>query len=312
MIPLRIPNTPATVSAAVGYALSYMLAGVFCAVPIASLITATTGHVEGGDGRLFEPGGVFLIEHIRLNAPALLAAMRTAAVQLVIASVLLLGPLTAVVVTLIHPARRIQMLPVDVLRHLPSFVLLGGLSLLTRVVSTSLLLLLGGLVLSVVASSVGEKSTDGLLAVALLLFVALHGAISVCFDFARSAVVARPVSALRSLPLAVECLLRHPSAHLAVRFLTAALGWSGPLLAAALIAQFDVRELSGWSLLLTACLHQCSVLWLLLGHYWWLSYAADAVQRLPGLLSLEQPDDRAAQTDVQDAPNPNPDASRGV
>jgi hypothetical protein len=102
-------------------------------LPIASALRATgIGHQPTGDAVLFAPGGVYLLETLRLGAPALTGALPVSTSLVVIAILLQSIPQGAVIHGLTQPTESLANALQRSLASFPRFLLLGGLGLLAQ------------------------------------------------------------------------------------------------------------------------------------------------------------------------------------
>lgn len=243
----------------------------FLALPLGSVLSTSAREFPRGDAELFDAGGVFLLEVLRLNSEALRALVNSALLQLFVVGALGLIPLSCLFVTL---TRTGGAWVVRAARALPGLALLGlvywaGIALLG--LAAWLLL---GFASSLLAESTNELLTDVLLAGLALPFAGLALLLHPWLDLGRAALVANPKLGVRgSAGLALERLLRTPSTLLPW-LLPSALGWLVFGACVALAVRIPGHDPGSFHVGLSMALHQLGFLALTLGRLVWLSCAA--------------------------------------
>jgi hypothetical protein len=285
-----------------------LLAAALIAAPVAGAFAGTgvAAHPHG-DRVLFEPGGVLLIESLRLGAGALLGALRASLLELVVLAVAGIVPLAALLLALATRERlRIGAWLGAAVAHFPAFVLIGGASWLVRAVLVVLSLLAWGALDDGLGSALGERGAD-LAGLGGLLFAAiLLAAVGITADLARAASVRERARALPAIAAGLRSFVSRPLAA-AVSWLIPAV-WSVAIVAAAALAVGALRlELSGsWRVAAALFAHQAAVLALVALRALWLSKALELVaSATPSRLWS---DDRSAGSDAPGDPSPDHDA----
>jgi hypothetical protein len=261
---------------------AFQLAGAMLAAgPIVGALSRTgIADHPAGDAILFEPGGLLLVEALRLGGPALLGALGASGFSLLLLHAAALVPLAALLVALATPGKLNTPLWLGrAAAHFPAFLLLAGVTWLARalllVASLFLLAPIGGWL----DSAVNERNADlALLAGVLVVFILLI-LLGIAQDLGRAAVVRHGSRALGSLVTGLAALRRRPLAALA-GWLTPA-SWSVALIAGAAIVTgwLAVDQPGSWRVLAVLVVHQAALLGLLLLRALWLRTALGLVGR---------------------------------
>ncbi len=256
-----------------------LLSAVLVASPVVGAIAGTgvAAHPRG-DAVLFEPGGVLLIETLRVGMRALTGALGATAIDFALVFLVGLVPLVALLVAL-ESSERLSIGPWlgGAISHFPAFVLIGGASLLARAILLVLLGFVLGALGDALSPSFDARRADLVLLSAAGLSAALLAGVGICADLARAAAVRERIGALRALRAGLRSLFARPGA--------AALGWLIPavwsvfvLAAAALLVGTLHVELAGsWRVALVLVIHQLAVFVLLALRALWLSQALELV-----------------------------------
>ena len=255
--------------------LCQLTGAVLVAAPLASALVGT-----GVDDRhLFEPGGLLLVEAIRVGAGSLVAALRASSVSLAIVTTFGLVPLAALLVALAAgealPAR--EWLG-RALSHFPAFVLLGGATLLGRVLVLVVALLLWGSLTDPLHGVLSERNADLVLLGGALLAAAALAMLGLLHDLSRAAVVLRARGALAALRAGAGALSRRPLAAFVGWLIPAS--WSVAVVAGAAIVVGLVRvEAPGsWRVLVALVVHQAAAVALVFLRALWLGRALSLVR----------------------------------
>jgi hypothetical protein len=285
-----------------------LLAAWLVAAPLARAVAAAgAGHLADGDAALFEPGGQLLVETLRVGGATLGAALQSAVGLLLVVGALGLLPLAAVLVSLAHRGRlRFGDWAGRAAAHLPAFVLLSLLTLLSQALALVAWGLVAGGASAALESVVDERSRDVALVAALLPGLALVLGLGLAEDLGRARVVRHGASGWSSWLAALGLLLRRPGPAL--------LGWLTPAawaVAAVVAAEIAVRAIDvsragaarPWA---AFAVHQAAALALAAARVAWLGRALQLV----GVPSEDarSPGDRAEGTDAPDGPSPAPAA----
>ena len=282
------------------------VSGMLVALPVASALSAPLAEFPEGDRLLFAPGATYLIEVLRLSLTHVGAAARSSGWLFVAFGFLQLVPLAALLSALSLPRRlSVGELLAHGARHLPSFSVLGGVTVLVQ----SLLLVTLGLptlLLGVGLRSSFEGAGADLTALggvaALLLLVGLLGAIQ---DLARAAVVRHDLGVRAALTVGIRAFIAHP---LPVTF-----AWLWRALAASLL--FVSAGAVGLALgpggpgvgrlVAQIAIHEIAILGAVYLRAEWLRYALTRVS----CPSPQSPACTAERSVSQADPSPDPDAS---
>ncbi|HVY32525.1 MAG TPA: hypothetical protein VHB79_38570 [Polyangiaceae bacterium] len=223
--------------------------------PLASLVAASgIGARTQGDRALFEPGGYLLLEVVRLQGPALLAAAR-GLLPLLGMGLLLSALCNAGLLLGLNQSERIRAseLTARALRVAPRLLLLGA--------GASLLQIVLGLIGAALAGTVPEPlakplaATLGQVAVWLAIGI-LVGAVGGLADVARASLIRHEVPLPQALAHASQLAWRRPA--------LSCFGWlpyAFPLalsfaLAARIAEACDVSQAGAWRVALVFVVHQ--------------------------------------------------------
>jgi hypothetical protein len=252
------------------------------AQPAASSLSAAFGHFAEGDRKLFEDGGLYLLEVLLAERVPLTAMASTASWSALLVSFAALVPLWAVLNAL-SPHGRLEALSTLAARQLPSFALLGGLSWLCRIV---VLFAVGTAAISARSALVetaderlADVATLAVLGVGVLVWLGLSAFHDVC----RALIVHRDVTGATALSLTVRAAGPGLGALLTTLTLHAGLTLLSTLLVVggARLAQWaDVSQPGAWRVVLCLLLHQAIVLSLIGLRTLWLSLAVNRAQSL--------------------------------
>ena len=127
-----------------------LLAGLLVATPIAALFNATVSGYPRGDAELFDPGGLMLLEALRLGARGLPATLTGAGLPALVAVFVGLVPLAALIAGLSRsgPLSRAFLARAATFR-VGTLALLWGVSLAAQILLAVLVVLLGGKLIDV-------------------------------------------------------------------------------------------------------------------------------------------------------------------
>lgn len=200
------------------YLIRLLLAWLLAA-PVIGHVAEIAGARPSSDLALFEPGGLFLLEAIRLGRPALAAELPRTMWILLAAAYLGLVPLAALMASLTQRGRlRLRELAAASLRPLGAFSLLLGLALSAHAV-------LGGLTLFVASALFTRlEEQNAALAQAAVLVTALlvAMAIGVAHDLARAHAVLREARVTEAVRAGIAALGARPLLSWALRFVAGA------------------------------------------------------------------------------------------
>ncbi len=253
------------------------LLGVFMALPFAAVVGASgVGQFPAGDRVLFEPGGLHLVELLRLAGPELLGLGQGSLRLLVGAAVILIAARALTYATLAHP-RDLGAVVSKALPLVPGYLLIAGLVLLAQALTLGFFVWLG-VKLSDPLQASSEKRADLLLAAVALLGLLAVLVLGALGELARACLAARRSSAISAIFRGVELGQRF-----ALRLLSrwAGLGAAGialVLIAAKLTELFDVSRAGSFRPFGVLVLHQLVALALCALHTAWLRTALNTAQ----------------------------------
>ena len=272
---------------------SFRLVGAWLvAAPVATLLAGGLAHLPQGDAALFEPGGAYLLEALRLSRNGLVSTLRISMWVAVLIGGLTLAPLCALMVALSSGgglrwgpwagATAVQ---------LPAFVLLSGLTLLAQAGAATAL----GLVVAVARESLQGTLNDRLADLLLLTGVAVGALIVIALgigqDLARAALVRHRTTVTEALRRA-WCAARHRPLKTLVDWMTPAV-WGVAVVAGAAIvcSSFDVARPEQWRTLAALLTHQLTSLALVALRAHWLARALRLVGQEPPTSRDSEPTD---------------------
>ncbi|HMJ12571.1 MAG TPA: hypothetical protein VK524_14200 [Polyangiaceae bacterium] len=230
------------------------------------------------DAPLFEPGALLLLEAVRLGEATFTSALQTAGFQALVFALLLLAPLAALMVALSQRGRLEPALWFGrALRHLPRFVLLGGITLLCQALTLLAFVLVYGLLQRLWEGRVNEKWAD-LLSVAWFAI----GAASVVVwgllnDLGRAASVLHEERAADSIARAIGALRARPGRIAGTWTLVGLACVAVVALAAYATDAAHVEHPDSWRVVLVAFVHQLGALALAALRAVWLAFAIRVV-----------------------------------
>lgn len=235
------------------------------AFPIAAHVASFTGARATNDLALFEPGGLFLLEALRLGPPLASAEIQRALLALLLSAYLGLLPLAALLWSL---SRRGRLNLVDLARA--SLRPLGTLSLLLGLAVLSYLLL-ASLAFSAVAilpANLGEPLRTIARAGIVLLALGNAAVLGVVHDLARAHAVRSESSALDSLRRGFASFGARPLIAWGWRFLAKV-----AIVGIAAWAAFHLGVASTKEIVAVAFVHQLAILGLVSLRASWLARA---------------------------------------
>ena len=278
------------------------------AAPVGRAFAGTgVGRLPDGDGALFQPGGLLLVETLRIGGGVLGAAMRGATTTTMVLGAVGLLPLSALLAALCHSGKlRLSTWTARALEHVPAFALLSGITLvlqaLLAMLTTAMLFALD----DPLRRFFDERAHE--LALATLALPAVLAALffGLAEDVARAHAVRRRSTGWRAWLAALGLLLRRPGAVL--------IGWFAPALwaiaalgAAELLTRaLDVSQPGAARLLGVVVVHQLAALVFAFGRASWLARALVLVDHASG--GAPSPADTFEAASVPADPSPAPAA----
>lgn len=254
---------------------------VLLALPLCgALLSRGVEHLPLGDAHLFEPGGMYLLEALRLAKPALSASAPLALILLLLGLMFNVLPATAVVHAVADREARLPLCYQRALASFPRFLLLGGIGFALQ----CLALLLGVAVAlwarTLVTSGSGAISGElAFAAVALLTLLSMTG-IGIVIDLARAASIQSPGDVWRGLEQALRCVNAGR-----IRLLWA---WATPftlllmltLLTGYAVGALQVEKAGAWRWILVLLLHHAVLLAACVAELYWQHRALGLLQPL--------------------------------
>jgi hypothetical protein len=247
------------------------------AAPFLRAVQATgVAERPGADSELFVPGGLLLVETLRLARPDLILALTTAALVAPFALLVAELGLAALMTAIATPGRLVpERWASRTLVALPRFIGLGVAFSLAQ----------GGLAFACIGPTAGlfaalDGVQGGAYADAAFLFGILVGSVSISAvglieDLARALVVVEQGSVVRSIGIAV---FRKTPLRLAAQWLArSALVLPAILLAALAVDAVDVSRTGAWRWLVALAIHQTVLLLATALRASWLARALGAV-----------------------------------
>jgi hypothetical protein len=253
-------------------------AGAAVAYPaVRALGTLGPSTSPDGDRILFAPGGLHLVEAIRLGGKAIGASVESASVVAVLLSMVALLPLAVALGALIEPAAGLPGLIGRALARLPVLLVLGGATVLVQ----ALVSLGTSLVVSDLSDALGsltsELRADLWLTGVVAAGWALVLTVGIVQDLGRAAIMRHGCGLGSALTTAIEVLAGRP--------LSVLRGWGGPAAGAGLViataawgtGAIDVSRAGGGRVAAVLLLHQIATLTLAALRVRWLGTALGLV-----------------------------------
>lgn len=264
-------------------------AGLVVSYPAARTLSAFSPSPDG-DALLFAPGGLHLMEALRLGwRPLGAAAESTSAVGLGLAFAGLF-PLAASLALLAHPRATVPEAAARAAEALPGLLLLGGATVLAQ----GAVAVFSSMALSQLSYSLGslanEKTADLLVLLAGLVVLSVVLTLGLVQDLARAAIVHHRMRPVGAAIVGLRALVARPGA--------VARGWLGPAgLGVALVGAtawavgaIDVSRPGAGRIAAALALHQATVLVLAGLRVRWLSRTLILVAGLaPGGVAVREP-----------------------
>ncbi|MEN9579266.1 MAG: hypothetical protein RJA70_2275 [Pseudomonadota bacterium] len=273
---LKWTETPASRQTTFWWWLSHGVLALIAAWPLSLITTRVARSLPGGDARLFEPGGAWLVEAFRLHTEPLTGALLAGGLLLALGGCLKLVPLTALFVSLNRECLRPSEPWARISRHLLSFGLLSGMIGFGHVLLGVFWLLTANFVSETFQYALNEQHLDVLNALWLLVWLVPHAVLQVLLDLARTRCAKFEERAWPSLLAAVESWLRSPLRWLGRWFFWWVLGALGPIGAWWLSLALDVSQPGGSALGLLTLGHQAAIAWLVLARVGWLGTCSES------------------------------------
>lgn len=283
--------------------LARLLVAWIVASPLARTLTAQgTTDLPRGDAVLFDPGGLWLVEALRLGWPVLRSELRGTLLVGGVLAWLSLIPLAVLLVALASPYRTpVASAGSRAIALFPRLTLLFGATLLLQGA------VIGGAVFAALelqerwGTSWDERSSDlcalGVLALGLVLALA----IGILQDLARAALIDDDGGAIRATRRALGLGKRNLGVALGAWVGSSALAVLTVLVAGACVGWIDVSRPGEWRVVLVTIVHQLAVLAMVFFRATWLSVALDLLRRAPRVTA-----DRSEGSGEPVGPSPHP------
>ncbi len=179
-------------------------------LPLWEAVDATSlGRLPGGDSSLFEPGGLILVEWLRLEGSQLIHAVQASLLLSILGGLLLLFPLALLIAGLTDTKRlRFADHGLRAFLALPRLVLLAGLTCVVQTLSVLALLL----AFSALSATFSPDDRGWLLLAFLGVGLLLCAAAGIVEDLARAGVMAHGLGVRASLAHALDTCRQKPIA----------------------------------------------------------------------------------------------------
>lgn len=260
-----------------------LLGSFFVAQPICDVFRGLgVGSSPLEDAGLFEPGGILLVEALRLARTALGSSLLTAFIMLSVLGLLSLLPLSGLMVALSLPER----LPraawfAEALRRLPRFVLLSGLTLLGQAAVLIGFILVHTPLRRLLGNYLNDRQADlGSFAWFTLTALALS-ALSIWQDLARAASVQSEANALTAIRHGFDTLRAHLLRALGAWLLATSAAAAIVAVAAFAVERLHLERPDGVRLFLVFVIHQIAAFTVVVCRAGWLAQSLHLVLAQP-------------------------------
>jgi hypothetical protein len=263
---------------ALAWSFQLLVALVLAAPVVAALSGTGIADHPRSDAVLFEAGGLYLMEALRLGAGALLSTLQVSLLSFAVLGMLGLFPLAALLSALLYDGKlRVASWLGAAIAHVPSFVLIGGLTWLGRAALALFFVLVYSLLEGPVSSAFNERNADLVLISGALVCTIAFAALGVAADLARAARVRFGLRALGAFRAGLGAFGQRP--------LAAAVGWLIPAswsvalvaLAAILVGLLAVDQPGSWRVLGAFVVHQLTAIGLIALRALWLHRSLELV-----------------------------------
>jgi hypothetical protein len=231
------------------------------AAPVAAVLASNLAHLPRGDAALFEPGGGYLLEALRLSRTGLISTLRTSIWAGVLLGGLTLAPLCALMISLSHSGGlRSRAWAGATAAQLPAFILLSGLTLLGQAGVAVALGLTATVAHGWLQGSFDARLADLLLLPALALGLLLVVALGIGQDLARAALIRHRATVTEAVLLAWRAARLRPLKTL-VDWMTPAVWGLAVVVGAAIVSSgLDVARPEQWRTMAVLLTHQLASL----------------------------------------------------
>lgn len=263
---------------ALSWSFQLLLALLLAAPLVAALSGTGIANHPRGDAVLFEPGGLYLIEALRLGAGAALSALQVSFVSFVVLGMLGLFPLAALLSALRSDGKlRVASWLGEAIAHVPSFVLIGGVTWLGRAALALFFVLVYSLLEGPVGAAFNERNADLVLISGALVCAIAFAALGIAADLARAARVRFGLRALGAFRTGLGTFGQRPFAAVVGWLIPAS--WSVALiaLAAILVGLLAVDQPESWRVLGAFVVHQLTAIGLIALRALWLHRSLELV-----------------------------------
>jgi hypothetical protein len=252
-----------------------LASSVLACLPTVTLLDELgVGRLPGGERALFEPGALLLLEVVRLGWARFARSLASSALVMVLTTLLTL-PVTAAVMVRLERPEKTAWRPwlAGAVRSLPTFLMLGGITLLCRAGVLVLIGLSAARYHDVVLVAFGDKPADLALVAAAVVTMLLLGVLGALQDLARAVAVTHSADSYSALQHGLQMAWRRP--------LRWALPWSAAtaftlaamLVPAGAVAVFDVSRPGAWTPVAQLLVCQTATVLALTSRIWWFDRA---------------------------------------
>jgi len=248
--------------------------GLLLAYPVARTLGAfVPSTYPVSDALLFAPGGVYLVEALRLGGRAVQASVEGSGLGFVVVAIVATFPFAVALSALVHPSRSLPSLVKRGAESTPALLALGGAAALAQAVGLAAIAGAVNGVSGAFDSVTDERHADLLVAAFALLACLPLLALGLAHDLARAAVVRHGVRSTHAAAMAFRKLRAATNAVFTAWLAPAVASGALVLLAAWVAGMLDVSRPGAARVWAVAALHQATVLGLVLLRLWWLERA---------------------------------------
>lgn len=275
---LRTPSETAIATYASCVALGYtalLAAGAVVTQPtLTALSELGTGALPDGDRVLFEPGALLLLEVLRMGRARLASVLGSTAV-LVVVTTLTLVPVSAALMVRLQHRRALPWRAwlAHTLSRVPTFLVLGGVTMLARASILVLLVFSATHYHDILLLAVSPRAADlTLLGGGLLVGLAM-GVLGGCQDLARAVAITQAAFGWDALRGGLSLARRYPLRCVAPWLIANSVTLGATLVVAWSAAAFDLSGPGACRPLADFLLSQAAIAVALLARIWWFDRA---------------------------------------
>lgn len=246
------------------------------ALPLASaLVSPGVSALPAGDAALFAPGGLYLVETLRLALPALTSALPVAGWLLALASVLGALPVGALLFAAHHPEEGVLRCMQRALGHLPRLLLLGGIGLLGQALILVFATVGAGGLRSALTAGSGAPVGDFAALAVVLLGIGSAAVMGLWCDLARASSIAHPLGVAQCWQHALRCARTRPATVLIAYCAPVSLVLAAGIAVGFAVGALSIEQGAAWRWQLALVLHQGVMFASCLGEGFWQRWAAE-------------------------------------